>query len=40
MNFLEFRDAKDFLNSTGLSIEQGLLVCEAELKRLKKGSDP
>ena len=40
MNFLEFKDARDFLDKTGLTIENGLAAVESELRRLKKGSDP
>jgi len=35
MNFLEYKDARDFLQKTGLSIENGLKIVEAELKKLR-----
>ncbi|MCJ7571818.1 MAG: hypothetical protein MUO82_08080 [Candidatus Thermoplasmatota archaeon] len=35
MNFLEYKDAKDYLDKTGLSVENGLIIVEAELKKLK-----
>jgi len=36
MNFLEYKDARDFLNATGLSIEAALKIVETELERLKQ----
>jgi len=35
MNFLEYKDADDFLVKTGLSVEEGLKIVNAELARLK-----
>jgi hypothetical protein len=35
MNFLKYRDGTRFLEETGLSVEQGLIVIEKELDRLK-----
>ena len=36
-NFLRYKDAKHFLEETGLTVEQGLQIVEAELRRLKGG---
>jgi len=35
MNFLLYKDARDFLEKTNLSIEDGLKIVEAELKKLQ-----
>jgi len=35
MNFLEYKDAHDFLQKTGFSVENGLKIVEAELGKLK-----
>jgi len=34
-DFTQYKDAKDYLNQTGLSIEDGLKLVESELKKLK-----
>lgn len=36
MNFLEFKNAQDFLDKTGLTIEQALRVVETELGKLRE----
>ena len=36
MNFLQYKNAEDFLQKTGLNAEQGLTIVEAELKRQKQ----
>jgi len=35
-NFLKYKDAQQFLEETGFTIEQGLIVIEKELNRFKK----
>lgn len=36
MNFLQYRDATDFLEKTGYSVEEGLKLVENELVNLKE----
>ena len=38
MNFLKYRNAREYLDDTGLSIENGLTAVEAELAKLKKNA--
>ena len=35
MNFLKYRNAREYLDDTGLSVEQGLIAVENELDKLK-----
>jgi len=37
IKFLAYKDARDFLEKTGKTIEEGLATVEAELQRLKQG---
>ena len=37
MDFLQYKNAEDFLEKTNLSVEQGLRIVEAELEQLKEG---
>ena len=39
MDFTKFFNAKHFLSSTGLSIEDGLKLIESELKKLERGEE-
>jgi len=35
LNFLQYRNAQQFLDEIGLTVEEGLKVVDKELKRLK-----
>lgn len=36
MDFLKYRNAQHFLDETGFTVEQGLVIIESEIKRLKE----
>jgi hypothetical protein len=36
LNFLKYRNAQEFLNDTGFTVEQGLVVVEKEIENLKE----
>lgn len=38
-NFLEFKSAREFLATSGLSVEEGLAMVEVELEKLKQGRE-